>query len=162
MSLTQNLRESQSAAERSQTELQNLMARLIHLGARIKSLDHIRDQAAQNLVTKNEVIFKQIVSNYKNFAFNDIIFLYLLLQLSIEKLSLTVNQYQQWFALASKEIEQIRKELEELENELNCSDVTLQLKNELTNVKNKVMNRGSCNQFFFNRFFTLFYSFNSY
>lgn len=60
-------------------------------------------------------------------------------QLSIEKLSLAVNQYQQWFALASKEIEQIRKELENLENELNCSEVTLQLKNELTNVKIKVL-----------------------
>lgn len=76
LSLTQNLRESQSAAERSQTELQSLMARLIHLGARIKSLDHIRDQAAQNLVTKNEVIFKQMVSNCKNFVFYDIVVLY--------------------------------------------------------------------------------------
>ncbi len=60
------------------------------------------------------------------------------MQLSVEKLSLTVNQYQQWFALASKEIEQIRKELENLETELHCSEITLQLKNELTNVKNKV------------------------
>lgn len=59
-------------------------------------------------------------------------------QLSLEKLGLAVNQYQQWFTLASKEIEQIRRELENLETEMNCSDVSLQLKNELTNVKNKV------------------------
>lgn len=58
--------------------------------------------------------------------------------MSLEKLGLAVNQYQQWFTLASKEIEQIRKELENLETEMNCSDVSLQLKNELTNVKNKV------------------------
>ncbi len=56
ISLTQNLRESQSAAERSQTKLQSLMARLIQVGARIQSLDHIKDQAAQNVVSKNEVI----------------------------------------------------------------------------------------------------------
>lgn len=113
VSLTQNLKESQSVAERSQAELQSLMTKLVQLGARIQSLDHIRDQAAQKIVAKNE--------------------------LSVEQLSLTVTQYQQWFALASKEIEQIRKELEDLENEINCSEVTLQLKNELTNVKNKLL-----------------------
>lgn len=57
VSLTQNLKESQSAAERSQAELQNLMARLVQLGARIQSLDHIRDQAAQKIVSKNDVNF---------------------------------------------------------------------------------------------------------
>lgn len=57
ISLTQNLRESQSVAERSQAELQSLMTRLVQLGSRIQSLDHIRDQAAQNIVSKNEVRF---------------------------------------------------------------------------------------------------------
>lgn len=60
------------------------------------------------------------------------------LQVSAEKLNVAVQQYEQWFALAAKEIELIKIELEDLEKELNCSDVTLQLKNELANVKNKV------------------------
>lgn len=55
VSLTQNLKESQSVAERSQAELQSLMTKLVQLGARIQSLDHIRDQAAQKIVAKNEV-----------------------------------------------------------------------------------------------------------
>ena len=59
-------------------------------------------------------------------------------QMSIEKLNSAVQQYQQWFTLASKEIELLKKELEDLEKELNCSEVTMQLKDELANVKNKV------------------------
>lgn len=40
--------------------------------------------------------------------------------------------------LASQEIEQLRADLQELEKGLNCSDATLQLRTEVTNLKNKV------------------------
>lgn len=40
--------------------------------------------------------------------------------------------------LATREIEQFQKELEQLEKNLNCSDATLQLRTELTDLKNKV------------------------
>jgi len=40
--------------------------------------------------------------------------------------------------LASREIEQLRADLQELEKGLNCSDATLQLRTEVTNLKNKV------------------------
>jgi hypothetical protein len=40
--------------------------------------------------------------------------------------------------LASREIDQLRSELQELEKGLNCSDATLQLRTEVTNLKNKV------------------------
>lgn len=50
-----------------------------------------------------------------------------------------LTQYQQWFTIASREIEQLRQELEDLEKNLNCSDATLQLRTEITNLKNKVI-----------------------
>jgi protein bicaudal D len=40
--------------------------------------------------------------------------------------------------LASQEIEQLRADLQELEKGLTCSDATLQLRTEVTNLKNKV------------------------
>lgn len=55
-----------------------------------------------------------------------------------EKSELALLQYKQWMTLASREIDQIRQELELLEKNLNCSDATLQLRTELTNLKNKV------------------------
>lgn len=58
--------------------------------------------------------------------------------MSKEKQILATTQYQQWFTLASREIEQLRQELEDIENNLNCSDGTLQLRTEITNLKNKV------------------------
>lgn len=48
-------------------------------------------------------------------------------------------QYQQWFQLASREIEQLRADLQELEAGLSCSDATLQLRTEVTNLKNKLL-----------------------
>lgn len=57
---------------------------------------------------------------------------------AINKLSSAVSQYQRWFMLASQEIEQLRSDLQELEKGLNCSDATLQLRTEVTNLKNKV------------------------
>ncbi|GLH13770.1 Uncharacterized protein GBIM_18271 [Gryllus bimaculatus] len=90
--LTQNLRESQGSVERSQAELQVLMARLLQL-------------AAHNVV--------------------------------LEKLSLALSQYDKWFALTSKEIDQLRQDLQEMEKGLSCSDATLQLRTEVTNLKNK-------------------------
>lgn len=51
------MKESQSAAERSQTELQSLMAHLIQVGARIQSLDHLKDEAVKKAIPQNEVFF---------------------------------------------------------------------------------------------------------
>ncbi|PSN58008.1 Protein bicaudal D [Blattella germanica] len=58
---------------------------------------------------------------------------------AIDQLSTVVSQYQQWFMLASKEIEQLRADLQELEKGLTCSDATLQLRTEVTNLKNKLL-----------------------
>lgn len=49
-----------------------------------------------------------------------------------------MEYYQQWFSLASKEINQLHGDLEELERQLNSSEETLLLKDELIMLKNKV------------------------
>ncbi|KAF2892472.1 hypothetical protein ILUMI_13691 [Ignelater luminosus] len=51
----------------------------------------------------------------------------------------TISQYQQWFKLSSREIEQLKNDLKELEKLNNCSDATLQLRTEITNIKNKLL-----------------------
>ena len=66
-----------------------------------------------------------------------IVYLYLQNK-TLDKLTLAVSQYQQWFMLASKEIEQLRSDLQELEKELTMTDSTLQLRTEVTNLRNKV------------------------
>ena len=66
-----------------------------------------------------------------------IVYLYLQNK-TLDKLTLAVSQYQQWFMLASKEIEQLRSDLQELEKGLTVTDSTLQLRTEVTNLRNKV------------------------
>lgn len=109
MALTQTLRDSQSVAEKSQSKIQALIARLVQLRAHIDSLDHLRNRA-----------------EYPN------------ADESLEKLSAAVSHYKQWFSLTSREIEVIRAQLEDLEN-LNCSDAVILLRTEITNLKNKLL-----------------------
>ncbi|GLH13771.1 Protein bicaudal D [Gryllus bimaculatus] len=113
--LTQNLRESQGSVERSQAELQVLMARLLQLAAHVDSLYHLRQQADKEVQKGKD------------------------LNVVLEKLSLALSQYDKWFALTSKEIDQLRQDLQEMEKGLSCSDATLQLRTEVTNLKNKLL-----------------------
>ncbi|KAL1130080.1 hypothetical protein AAG570_013020 [Ranatra chinensis] len=103
VALTQTLREAQSCAERSQSELQALMGRLIKLAAHVDSLHHL-------------------THNFNPPEDNG-----------------TVLQYQNWFNVASSEIDHIRHEIEQLEKNLNCSDITMQLRQEITSLKNKLL-----------------------
>lgn len=47
-------------------------------------------------------------------------------------------QFKYWFTIAGNELEILHNALKELEKDLNCSDATLQLKTEVTNLKNKL------------------------
>ncbi|XP_017781415.1 PREDICTED: protein bicaudal D [Nicrophorus vespilloides] len=49
------------------------------------------------------------------------------------------GQYNQWSKQFSKELTQLRKDLKEFEKITNPSDTTIQLRNEVTNLKNKVL-----------------------
>lgn len=109
ISLTQNLRDNQAHVERSHGELQVFLARLAQLAAHVDSLQHLQ---------------QNIDKNVKN---------------PTEQASQILNQYHQWFKLSAREIEQLKSDLKELEKISNCSDATLQLKNEITNLKNKIL-----------------------
>lgn len=111
--LTQNLRDSQTQIEKSQGELQLFQARLVQLAAHVDSLQYLRQKVDKEVVQKPDK--------------------------TLDKLSKIVEQYQQWFTLSSREIEQLKNDLKELESGLNCSDATLQLRTEVTNLKNKLL-----------------------
>ncbi|XP_025833411.1 protein bicaudal D [Agrilus planipennis] len=109
LSLTQNLRDSQANVERSHGELQNFLARMAQLAAHVDALQHL-----------SENVNKQ-VSNDSS------------------KVHLVLSQYNQWFKLSHREIEQLRNDLKEMENIVSCSDSTTQLRTEITFLKNKLM-----------------------
>lgn len=55
-----------------------------------------------------------------------------------DKLNEAILQYSNWFTLSSKEIDTLKADLVELQKGLNCSDAMAVLRNEITNLKNKV------------------------
>lgn len=113
MLLTQNLRDSQTQIEKSQGELQLFMAHLVQLAAHVDSLHYLRQKIDKEVIVKPDK--------------------------TLDKLTKIVEQYQQFFVLSSKEVEQLKNDLKELESGLNCSDATLQLRTEVTNLKNKLI-----------------------
>ncbi|KAL6255176.1 hypothetical protein P5V15_013509 [Pogonomyrmex californicus] len=108
--LTQNLRESQYAVEKSQAELQSFVARIVQLAAHVQSLHHLHSKLPEK---QNE-------------------------ETTLDKLNQAVVQYHQWSTMSAREISQLQKDLAELENGLTVSDSTQQLRTELTNLRNKI------------------------
>ncbi|XP_025425834.1 protein bicaudal D [Sipha flava] len=113
--LTQNLKESQSASDKCKSDLENLAARIYKLGSHIRSLEYLGAQTSLKVVPDNKV--EERNSNA------------------------SLEYYQQWFSLASTEIDQLHGDLEELEKQLNSSEETLSLKDELIMLKNKLIDR---------------------
>jgi protein bicaudal D len=73
----------------------------------------------------NFFLFSAVESNPKDKMIND-------------KLTDVVSQYTNWFQLSAGEIDGLKVDLAELQKELNCSDAMTILRNEITNLKNKV------------------------
>ncbi|XP_046753336.1 protein bicaudal D isoform X2 [Diprion similis] len=109
--LTQNLRESQAAVEKSQGELQSFVARIVHLAAHVQSLHHLHSKLPK---TQNE-------------------------ETALDKMTQAIVQYHQWSTMSAREVEQLQKDLADLEKGLTMSDSTQQLRSELTNLKNKLL-----------------------
>lgn len=107
--LTQNLRDNQAIVEKSHGELQTFLSRLSLLSAHVDSLQHLTQKVDKNVAP---------VDN---------------------NLSAVINQYHQWFKLSVKEVEQLRHDLKEFEKLSTISDSTIQLRNEVTNLKNKLL-----------------------
>ncbi|XP_050294504.1 protein bicaudal D [Anthonomus grandis grandis] len=109
LSLNQTLRENQSLVEKSQGELQVFLARLTQLAAHVDSLQHLSQ-------------------NYDK-----------IMQKPSEEASKMLGQYQNWFRLSSKEVDQLREDIKQLEKLSNISDATLMLRTEITNLKNRLL-----------------------
>lgn len=116
--LTSNLREAQTSLDKSQNELQNFMSRVCLLAAHVDSLVQLKKQieGQQDIVKKG-----QPTDNIN------------------DKLRNVVTQYNNWFNLSSKEIDGLRADLVELQNGLKYSDAMFTLRNEITNLKNKLI-----------------------
>lgn len=117
--LTTNLRDAQQNLEKSQNDLQNFMAKVSLLAAHVDSLHHLRKQIEAEDKLKEVDLDKQKIIG--------------------EKLSEIIHQYASWFHLSAKEIDVLKTDLAELQKGINCSDAMTVLRNEITNVKNKLL-----------------------
>lgn len=118
-SLTTNLRDAQQSLDKSQNDLQHFMAKVSLLAAHVDSLYQLRRQIEADDQMKEFDREKQKIMN--------------------EKLNNIVHQYNQWFTISAKEIDVLKTDLTELQKGLNCSDAMTVLRNEITNLKNKLI-----------------------
>lgn len=112
--LTTNLRDAQQNLDKSQNDLQNFMARLSVLAAHVDAL---------------QLLKKQVENDEKQMD----------LTKEKEKLTFIINQYANWFQLSSKEIDGLKSDLAELQKGLNYSDAMVTMRDEITNLKNKLL-----------------------
>jgi protein bicaudal D len=115
--LTTNLRDAQQNLDKSQNDLQNFLAKVSLLAAHVDSLHHLRKQI------ENEDQMKDL-SKEKMVA---------------EKLGDIVHQYASWFTLSAKEIDILKADLVEIQKGLSSNDAMNILRNEITNLKNKLL-----------------------
>ncbi|KAJ6648670.1 Protein bicaudal D [Pseudolycoriella hygida] len=119
--LTANLRDAQQSLDKSQNELQNFMSRLHLLAAHVDSLQQLKRQ-----VESQDTIKAMAIKENKRNEFS-------------EKINLAIGQYSNWFQLSAKEIDGLKSDLIELQKGLNCSDAMQTLRDEITNLKNKLL-----------------------
>lgn len=119
--LTANLREAQTSLDKSQNELQNFMARLAILAAHVDALMQLKKQYDHKEDTQEALKQQQNEENLK------------------QQLRDTLSKYSNWFTLSAKEIDGLKTDLNELQKGLNYTDAMTSLRNEITNLKNKLM-----------------------
>lgn len=124
--MTSNLREAQTNLDKSQNELQNFMSRLALLAAHVDALTQLKKQ----IDTKDSDKLTSLVKNSKDK--NE--------ELNLnQKVRDVLAQYANWFTLSSKEIDGLKTDISELQKGLNYSDAMVTLRNEITNLKNKLL-----------------------
>ncbi|XP_059615669.1 protein bicaudal D [Phlebotomus argentipes] len=115
--LTANLRESQQNLDKSQSDLQAFMSRVSVLSAHVEALQQLKRQIDSEDMAK-KTPKEDLVG---------------------EKLKALVAQYTGWFLLSGKEIDSLKADLIELQKNLNCPDAMVLLRNEITNLKNRLL-----------------------
>ncbi|XP_034472064.1 protein bicaudal D [Drosophila innubila] len=118
--LTTNLREAQTSLDKSQNELQNFMSRLALLAAHVDALVQL----------KKQIDVKDPKANSTDQEKDE--------QLQ-QQLRAIISQYANWFTLSAKEIDGLKTDIAELQKGLNYTDATTTLRNEVTNLKNKLL-----------------------
>lgn len=119
VNLTANLRDAQQNLDKSQNDLQNFMAKVTLLAAHVDSLHHLRKQIETDDQLKQVDLSKEKAVQ--------------------EKLNEIVHQYAGWFMLSAKEIDVLKSDLIELQKGISCTDAMSVLRNEITNLKNKLL-----------------------
>ncbi|XP_049302769.1 protein bicaudal D [Bactrocera dorsalis] len=121
MLLTANLREAQTSLDKSQNEIQNFMARLALLTAHVDALLQLKKQLDIKDDSMEAVKRRNDEQNVR------------------QQLLDTLAQYNSWFTLSSKEIDGLKTDLVELQKGFNYTDAMTTLRNEVTNLKNKLL-----------------------
>jgi len=116
--LTANLREAQTSLDKSQNELQNFMSRLALLAAHVDALVQLKKQIDVKEQGKDSDQKKDELE---------------------QQLRALISQYANWFTLSAKEIDGLKTDIAELQKGLNYTDATTTLRNEVTNLKNKLL-----------------------
>ncbi|XP_017116917.1 protein bicaudal D [Drosophila elegans] len=116
--LTANLREAQTSLDKSQNELQNFMSRLALLAAHVDALVQLKKQIDVKEQGRDGDQKKDELE---------------------QQLRALISQYANWFTLSAKEIDGLKTDIAELQKGLNYTDATTTLRNEVTNLKNKLL-----------------------
>lgn len=125
--LTTNLREAQSSLDKSQNELQNFMSRLALLAAHVDSLVQLKKQIEikdSKIIAGDQKKEQQELEQEQQLQ---------------QQLRTIISQYANWFTLSAKEIDGLKTDIAELQKGLNYTDATTTLRNEVTNLKNKLL-----------------------
>ncbi|XP_001961705.3 protein bicaudal D [Drosophila ananassae] len=115
--LKTNLRDAQSSLDKSQNELQNFMSRLALLAAHVDALVQLKKQIDVKEQGKEDKKREELEQQLRG----------------------VISQYANWFTLSAKEIDGLKTDISELQKGLNYTDATTTLRNEVTNLKNKLL-----------------------
>uniref|UniRef100_A0A336LXL5 CSON007343 protein n=1 Tax=Culicoides sonorensis TaxID=179676 RepID=A0A336LXL5_CULSO len=119
--LSNNLRDAQQNLDKSQNDMQNFVAKILLLAAHVDALHHLKKQI------ETEDKLKTINIEAKDKAITDM-------------MNEAIAQYSAWFAISSKEIDGLKSDIHELQKEINVGEAMNVLRNEITNLKNKLLN----------------------
>ncbi|SPP90028.1 blast:Protein bicaudal D [Drosophila guanche] len=113
--LTANLRDAPTSLDKSQNELQNFMSRLSLLAAHVDALVQLKKQ----IDVKGQTAGQDQKDELQ------------------QQLQAIISQYANWFTLSAKE--GLKTNISELQKGLNYTNATTTLRNEVTNLKNKLL-----------------------
>lgn len=119
--LSNNLRDAQQNLDKSQNDMQNFVAKVLLLAAHVDALHHLKKQI------ESEDKLKTLTIDAKDKAITDM-------------MNEAIAQYTAWFAISSKEIDGLKSDIQELQKEINVGEAMNVLRNEVTNLKNKLLN----------------------